>query len=101
MCLISAGRAGLVVEGSPAFWFGAPGPPGEQKRPDAREGPAWAGHEPGIRFRMGAGALHRYHVTTFKWERNYKRSRSAARQGATKDELAAKEHERSQRKQTI
>ena len=79
MCLISAGRAGLVVEGSPAFWFGAPGPPGEQKRPDAREGPAWAGHEPGIRFRMGAGALHGYHITTFEWERNYKRSRSPAR----------------------
>ena len=82
MCLISAGRAGLVVEVSPGFWFGAPGPPGGQKRSDAREGPAWAGHEAGIRFRMGAGALHGYHVTTFKWERNYERSRSA-RKGAT------------------
>jgi hypothetical protein len=47
----------LVEEVSRGFCFGAPGLPVEQKRPEARKGSGLAVHEPGIRFRMGAGAL--------------------------------------------
>jgi hypothetical protein len=33
-------------------------------------GPAWAGHEPDIRFSIGARALHEFHITIIKWEYN-------------------------------
>jgi len=62
----------LVLEDNLWFCFGAPAPPPGQKRPGAREGPALAGREPGIRFRMGAGALHGSYITTPKWDCKYK-----------------------------